>query len=76
MATGISNSITTTVNIDVNQARQDIVKLNSTASNSTKTLEERIIAKNKAIELQNALSKKAIKMDRLLQKYKKELLQS
>jgi TP901 family phage tail tape measure protein len=60
MATGISNSITTTVNIDVNQARQDIVKLNSTASNSTKTLEERIIAKNKAIELQNALSKKAI----------------
>jgi hypothetical protein len=54
------NLIKTTVEIDTNQAQRSIVQLNSIASNGTKTLEERIIAKNKAVELQNALSKKTI----------------
>lgn len=54
------NKIVTVVEINTQQAQQEIVKLNSAASNTTKTLEERIAAKNKAIQLQNELSKKTI----------------
>ena len=56
----INNTIKTTVELDSNQAQQNIVKLNSKASDSTKTYEERIAAKNKQIEIQNQLSKKTI----------------
>ena len=51
-----NNRISTTVELDVGKAQQEIVKLNATASNSTKTLEERILAKNKAVELQNKIA--------------------
>lgn len=54
------NKIVTTVEINSQQAQQELVKLNATVSNSTKSLEERIEAKNKAIEIQNSLSKKTI----------------
>ena len=57
-----SNKIITIVEIDSQQAQQEIVKLNATASNSTKSLEDRIAAKNKAIELQNQLAAKSIKV--------------
>lgn len=51
-----SNKISTKVELDIKSAQQEIVKLNSVASNSTKTLEERIQAKNKAVELQNKIA--------------------
>lgn len=54
------NKIVTVVELNAQQAQQELVKLNATVSNSTKTLEERIEAKNKAIEIQNSLSKKTI----------------
>lgn len=54
------NKIVTVVELSTQQAQTELVKLNATVSNSTKTLEERIEAKNKAIEIQNALSKKTI----------------
>jgi len=54
------NKIVTVVELNAQQAQTELVKLNATVSNSTKTLEERIEAKNKAIEIQNALSKKTI----------------
>lgn len=54
------NKIVTVVELNTQQASQELVKLNTAASNSTKTLEERIEAKNKAIEIQNQLSKKTI----------------
>jgi hypothetical protein len=54
------NKITTVVELNAQQAAQELVKLNATVSNTTKTLEERIEAKNKAIEIQNQLSKKTI----------------
>lgn len=54
------NRIVTVVELNAQQAAQELVKLNSAASNSTKSLEERIAAKNKAIEIQNQLSKKTI----------------
>lgn len=56
-----NNKIVTIVEIDSQQAQQEIVKLNAIASNTTKTLEERIAAKNKAIELQNKLTTQSIK---------------
>ncbi len=56
-----TNKIVTVVELDTTQAEQELVKLNSTASNTTKTLEERIEAKNKAVEIQNQLAAKAIK---------------
>lgn len=56
-----NNTIKTTVELDANKAQQEIVKLNSKASDSTKTLEERIEAKNKQVKIQDALSKKIIK---------------
>ena len=54
------NTIKTTVELDTSKAQQQVVKLNAVASDSTKTLEERIEAKNKQIEIQNQLSKKTI----------------
>ena len=54
------NKIKTIVELDINQAQRSIVSLNATASDSTKTLEERIAAKNKQVELQNQLSKSTI----------------
>lgn len=61
MADNVTNNvISTTVEINSTQAQQELVKLNAIATNSTKSLEERIIAKNKAVEIQNALSKKTI----------------
>lgn len=54
------NRISTTVELDVTKAQQEIVKLNAVASNSTKTLEERIQAKNKAVELQNKIAQQQI----------------
>lgn len=55
------NKIVTVVEIDSQQAQQELIKLNSTVSNTTKTLEERIEAKNKAVEIQNQLAAKTIK---------------
>lgn len=54
------NRIKTIVELDVNQAQRSIVSLNAAASDSTKSLEERIIAKNKQVEIQNQLSKQTI----------------
>jgi|GEM_PF-2088871 len=55
-----NNKIKTTVELDVNQVQQKIAKLNSSASDSTKKLEDRIRDKNKEVELQNQLSQKTI----------------
>ena len=54
------NNIETKVSLNASQAQQEIVKLNSVAGDSTKTLEERIAAKNKQVEIQNKLSKETI----------------
>ncbi len=56
----MENKIKTIVELDTTQAQASIIKLNSTASDSTKTLEERIAAKNEQIDLQNSLSEKTI----------------
>ena len=56
----MENKIKTIVELDSTQAQASIIKLNSIASDNTKTLEERISAKNKQIEIQNALSEKTI----------------
>ena len=55
-----NNTIKTKVELDSTQAQIEIAKLNSKASDSTKTLEERIEAKNKEVEVQDKLSKKTI----------------
>ena len=55
-----NNKIVTTVELDVNKAAIDIVKLNSLASDGTKDLSERLDAKNKQIKIQNELNKKSI----------------
>lgn len=55
-----NNKIVTTVELDVNLAAQEIVKLNSLASDSTAGLSERLDAKNKQIKIQNDLNKKGI----------------
>ena len=61
MADNITNNkIVTTVELDVNVAAQEIVKLNSLASDGTKDLSERLDAKNKQIKIQNDLNKKGI----------------
>ena len=61
MADNITNNkIVTTVELDVNLAAQEIVKLNSLASDGTKDLSERLDAKNKQIKIQNDLNKKGI----------------
>ena len=69
----VNNTIKTTVELDVNQAQQEIVKLNSLASDSTQDLEKRLAAKNKQIEIQNDLNKKNIKdLEKILNNLKKE----
>jgi hypothetical protein len=55
-----NNTIRTKVDLDASQASQQIAKLNAVASDSTKSLEERIAAKNKQVELQAKLSKNEI----------------
>lgn len=55
-----NNEIVTKVTLDTDQAQASIVKLNAKASDSTKTLEERLEAKNKQSKIQNDLSKKTI----------------
>lgn len=52
-----NNKIITTVIVDVDQAQAELIKLNATATNTTKSLEERLAAKNKAVEIQNELFK-------------------
>lgn len=54
------NRIVTVVELDASQAQQEIIKLNATAANSTKELEDRIDAKNKAIDLQNKLAEQTV----------------
>ena len=56
----INNTIKTTVELDVAAAQQEIVKLNSLASDSTEDLSKRVDAKNKQVSIQNDLNKKAI----------------
>ena len=58
--TNTNNKIKTTVELDVSQVQRQIVKLNGSASDTTKKLEDRIKDKNKAVELQNKLSKKVL----------------
>jgi hypothetical protein len=60
MAETTDNVIKTTVVLNTSQAEQQVVKLNATASDSTKSLEERLAAKNKQVEISNQLSKKTI----------------
>ena len=60
MAENVNNTIKTTVELDVNSAQQEIVKLNSAASDGTQDLEKRLDAKNKQIDIQNKLNQKAI----------------
>lgn len=60
MAENVNNTIKTKVELDANQAQQEIVKLNSLASDGTQELEKRLDAKNKQIEVQNKLNQKAI----------------
>ena len=59
MATREENIITR-VEIDADKAQQDIIKLNAIASDSPKSLEQRLQAKNKQIEIQNKLSKQTV----------------
>jgi len=55
-----NNKIITTVELDVGAAQQEIVKLNSLASDGTQELSARLDAKNKQIKIQNDLNKKSI----------------
>ena len=55
-----NNTIQTKVTLDATQAQQEIVRLNAVAADSTKTLEERVAAKNKQLELTEKLNKKEI----------------
>jgi len=55
-----TNKIFTKVELDSTQAQVAIAKLNSKASDTTKTLEERISAKNKEVKIQEELSRKNI----------------
>lgn len=55
-----NNTIKTTVILNTSQAEQEVVKLNAAASDTTKTLEERIAAKNKQVGIQNQLSKQTL----------------
>lgn len=60
MAETTDNVIKTTVVLNTSQAEQQVVKLSAAASDSTKSLEERLAAKNKQVEISNQLSKKTI----------------
>ena len=55
-----NNTIKTTVELDATSVQQQIVKLNAVASDATKSLEDRIAAKNEQVKLQDQLSKKTI----------------
>jgi hypothetical protein len=55
-----NNTIKTTVVLDATKAQQEIVKLNATASDATKSLEDRVKAKNKAVDLSNKLAKQQV----------------
>ena len=55
-----TNKIFTKVELDSTQAQIEIAKLNAKASDTTKSLEERISAKNKEVKIQEELSKKNI----------------
>lgn len=56
----MDNVISTVVEIDAQEAKKEIIQLNAVASNGTKTLEERVTAKNKAVDLQNKLQTQQI----------------
>lgn len=55
-----TNRILTKVELDSTQAQIEIAKLNAKASDTTKSLEERISAKNKEVKIQEQLSKQNI----------------
>lgn len=55
-----TNKIFTKVELDSTQAQIEIAKLNAKASDTTKSLEERISAKNKEVKIQEELSRKNI----------------
>lgn len=55
-----NNTIKTKVELDTSKTQQEIIKLNAVAADANQKLEVRIAAKNKQIELQNALAKKTI----------------
>jgi len=55
-----NNKIITEVVVDTTAAQQEIIKLNATASDSTKKYEDRVTAKNKATTIQNDLSNKTL----------------
>ncbi|MEK0370236.1 MAG: hypothetical protein QQN55_03655 [Nitrosopumilus sp.] len=61
MAANQNSTIKTTVILDATQAQQEIVKLNTIASDGNVELEKRIEAKNKQVNIQNTLSEKTIK---------------
>ena len=56
-----TSTIKTIVELDASQAAEEVIKLQSAAADSTKEIEERLEAKNKQAELQNAISQKTIK---------------
>lgn len=56
----VNNTVRTKVELDSTSAQQEIAKLNAIAADGTKTLKERIDAKNKAAKLQEDLSKRNI----------------
>lgn len=53
------NKIVTVVELDTNKAQEEIIRLNAASTNSTKSLEERVAAKNKVIEIQNKLAEQS-----------------
>ncbi len=55
-----NNTVKTVVELNTSQAQLEIARLNGIASDTTKTLEERVAAKNKQVTLSNELSKKTI----------------
>lgn len=56
----VNSTVKTTVVLDATQAQQEIAKFNATASDGTKKLEDRVAAKNKAVDLQNKLAKQNV----------------
>ena len=60
MSETVTNTIETKVVLDTSRTQQEMAKLNGVATDTTKALEERIKAKNKAVELSNSLHKQNI----------------
>jgi len=56
------NTIKTRVELDVTQAQQEIIRLNAAATDSTKSLKERLVAKNEAVKIQNQLMEQTIEL--------------